>query len=170
MYSKFQLAILIFSIFIFSGCSIKSYENENKIELLSKKLTHLSPNVDEMEANILAKEMVLYPKELAKKYELTSPPLFHNFLVNIGYKEKGLCYHWARDLLEKFKTLNIKSINLIQIIANKGEYDEHNALCAIAVGGKFDECVILDAWRNSSSLFFANIRDDKDYNWKPKRI
>jgi len=157
---------------IFIGCSVKNgaYTNDDKakIDSLSYALISLSPKVDRYEANLLAKEMVLYPKELAKKYDLVYPPLLHNFLVNVGAREKGLCYHWVEDLWDRFETLKLKTIDLVWVVANKGEYNEHNALSAIPKGGDFRDGILLDSWRDSSSLFWIKTKNDKEYFWKRK--
>ena len=58
-------------------------------------------------------DAITYSKYLANEYELVSPPLFHNtFLVNYNMKEKGLCHHFAKDLLAYLNRKNTKALNL----------------------------------------------------------
>lgn len=138
-----------------------------KIRELTDTIMGLGPNIDREEASFVAREAVLYPKHLANKYKLIAPPNSHNVLVNTGKRDRGLCYHWARDMTDHivadrtFKTLTLK-----RAVANQGRNYEHNVLTVAAKGKGIEDAFILDAWRNSSELYVVQTRDDPIYDWK----
>ena len=70
-----------------------------QVEELATAIAGLGAAVDPQEARAAAEVAFAYPLELAEAYELTSPPLMHNTLVNFGFKPRGLCVHWTRDML-----------------------------------------------------------------------
>ncbi len=171
------LFTLIFSIFLFSACSTKydnvdlnkkDYRNE-EVKKLAEEIVSISPKIDKKEAYSLSYDAITYSKYLANKYELTSPPLFHNFLVNTNIKEKGLCYHFARDLLEYLQTKNYKTFDLKRVVADRKGYFEHNAVVLTAKGVNLENSIVLDAWRNSGRLYWSKIKNDKDYVWELKQ-
>ena len=165
---------LLFSIFLFSACSAKydnvdlnkrDYSSED-VKKMAEEIISISPKIDKKEAYAVSYDAITYSKHLANKYELTSPPLFHNFLVNTNIKEKGLCYHFARDLLSYLQTKNYKSFDLKRVVADKKGYFEHNAVLLTVKGVDLQNSIVLDAWRNSGRLYASRIKDDKDYNWE----
>lgn len=159
---------LFLSLFLVSGCSIKhanSTLDKDEVNRLAGAICSLSDSIDKKEAHLLSSEAISYSKYLATKYELVAPALFHNFLVNIGIKERGLCYHFAQDMRERLEMLDLKTIDILWAVANKGECFEHNALVVVPKNGVFHKGILLDAWRNSSLLYWSRVGDDKDYIW-----
>ncbi|MGB5920206.1 MAG: hypothetical protein WBG60_13830, partial [Arcobacter sp.] len=94
---KYIITILL-SIF-FIGCSSSNIQVEKKLtkDNLSVLLSSLNNKVNKKEAKILSFEMFKQSQFLKESYDLVSPPLFQNFLVNIGIKDKGLCWQFAYD-------------------------------------------------------------------------
>jgi len=126
----------------------------------------LSLQVDKKEAKKLSYEMLFYSYELKDKYDLVKPPLYHNFLVNIGVKKRGLCWHFAYDMLAHAKSLNLSSFDYYIGGANINDYwQEHNTFVATCKGCKFEDGIVLDPWRNSGVLYFSKVKDDKKYIW-----
>lgn len=180
------IGFILTSLVVFSGCSVKHAQIdlsadetlslrvsderiEDKIASLQKTLQSLSSEVSEEEAKAFSRAAVLYPYYLAKEYDLVSPPKFHNFLITIGIKERGLCYHWAGDLISYFQKQGFKSFDLYRAVVEQGNLGEHNAVVVTAKGRPFSEGVILDAWRDSSELFFKKVEEDQDYLWVQNR-
>lgn len=129
-------------------------------------LLSLSKNISKNDAKTLAKEMILFSSDLKKEYELVTPPLYHNFLVNIGLKDRGLCWHFAYDMLAHAKELNLKSFDYYIGGANIDDYwEEHNTLLVTCKGCPFEEGIVLDPWRNSGKLYYSKIKDDTSYKW-----
>ncbi|WP_320034301.1 hypothetical protein [Halarcobacter sp.] len=166
--------ILIISLTFFLGCSVKNTQTnisninitKTKIDMLTSEINSLNEYIDKEEARSLAFDTVTYSKYLAQKYEVVKPALFHNLLINLKIKDRGLCYHYANDLLKYLNTKKYKSFKLIKIVSSPGEYFEHTSLAVTTHRNKFDESIVLDAWRDSGELYFSKIKDDKKYDWE----
>jgi len=138
-----------------------------KIQELREMIMNLGPNIDFSEANFVAREAVLYPMHLANKYKLVGPPNSHNVLVNTGKREKGLCYHFARDMQDQIvKGRTYETLTLVRAVSFQGEQFEHNVLTVAAKGKGLKDAIILDAWRDSASLYYVNTQDDPLYRWE----
>ena len=165
-----QYLFLIFILFLFQGCT-NSPKLPQQDDIKTKKLEILidSLHVDKKEAKELAQKAIIHSKELAKEYKLVSPPLFQNFLVNIGLKKRGLCWQFAYDMLSFVKAQNYKSFDYYIGGANVGDYwREHNVLVVTCKGCGFKDGILLDPWRDSGNLYFSKIKDDKKYKWKQR--
>lgn len=168
------ITILVLILF-FCGCSVKHQSAEDKnsflqkeaksIISLQKQIENLSSSIDKNEAKNIAEEAHFYPKVLAKKYNLSYPPQFHNFLINIGAKKRGFCYHWTEDLILYLKSKNYKTIELRWGVYEKGTMFEHNCVVITPKNGNFYDGIILDPWRKSSKLFWSKIKEDEEYTW-----
>jgi hypothetical protein len=156
------LAILL------AGCSAKPqnlHVTSEQVEKLSLDLQQLSDKVDREEARMFAYEALLYPQILAERYGLVYPPTFHNFLINTGLKERGLCYQWSEDMITHLKNLHYQSFDLRWGVANKGEFDEHNTVVVVAKGAPFYTGILIDPWRRSGVLYWTKLNNDPDYRW-----
>ncbi len=166
---KHYVYLLIFS-FLFVGCANNpspAKQSDNNIKKLEILLNTL--HADKKETKDLAKKAIIHSKELALEYNLVKPPLFQNFLVNIGLRKRGLCWQFAYDMLDFVKKQNYKSFDYYIGGANIGNYwSEHNVLVVTCKGCRFSEGVLLDPWRNSGDLYFSKLKDDKRYSWKQR--
>jgi len=163
-----SLFIIISFVFLLCGCSVKQETLQitpDKVEQLTIELTHLSDTVDYQEARLFAYEALLYPQTLVDRYGLVYPPTFHNFLINTGFKERGLCYQWSEDMITHLKGLKYQSFDLRWGVANKGEFDEHNSVVVVAKGAPFRTGILIDPWRKSGVLYWAKLIDDPEYKW-----
>lgn len=160
--------IVFFILLFFTGCSVSNTPQVNSSDIINlhQLLKSLNKNNNIKESSILANEMFQKAKFLKKSYALVKPPLFHNFLVNIGIKKRGLCWHFAYDMLAHAKSLNLNSFDYYIGGANINDYwEEHNSLIVTCKDCKFSNGIVLDPWRNSGKLFFAKIKNDTQYNW-----
>lgn len=152
-------------IFFYTGCT----HQPNKplhVKNLEKTIISIGSSIDRNEANELSIKSIIISSELAKEYNLVKPPLYHNFLVNIGVRKRGLCWHFAYDMLNQIKALNFKTFDYYIGGANINDYwEEHNTLVVTCKGCDFNDGVILDPWRNSGTLYFNKLKDDTNYNW-----
>lgn len=167
-----QYFILIFILILSTGCSVKyeknaSFEDQQKSKIydLTQALISLNPSVLKKEAQHAASIAVLYPLDLTQKYELTSPPLWHNSLINMQIKQRGLCYHFAEDLAYKLKLQRFKSLKIRWADHKNGQYWEHNALVITAWNQPFKQGILFDAWRDSGKLFWDFVKNDTQYDW-----
>jgi len=138
----------------------------DKVKQLKQVLVALSETVDKTEAQLVAETAVRESAVLAEEYQLVRPAVAHNLLVVLGLRERGLCYHWAEDLMKRLQTLNVKSFRLHWGAAYRGsELREHNCVVITAKGQSFFKGIVLDPWRNSGNLFWAQVAKD-NYPWK----
>jgi len=170
MYS-FRIYILLL-LFIFGGCSLTPLPPSSpkiittQIDKLSTMIIDLNTTIDRYEAKDIASRAINYSKYLAKKYRVVSPPLWHNTLVNLGIRKRGLCYQWAEDLLSYLLIKKYQTIKFYTVGSSIGSYFEHNALAISAKGSTLKRAILLDAWRGSGNLYFIEIDKDKRYKWK----
>jgi len=140
---------------------------KTRITQLSQLLQSLDTNIPSQEATILSQDIFHETAILTKEFELTSPPLFHNFLVNTGIREKGLCYHWSDALYGYLLQKKYPHFEFHLVGANIGEYfSEHNALVVVAKNGSIKNGILVDPWRDSGKLYFSRVVEDKKYQWK----
>ena len=131
---------------------------------LRDALVGLGPEVSQDEAAGLAARAFTESEKLATAYGVIGPPLFQNFLVNIGVKKRGLCYQWTEDLMRRLATSPLRSLKLHWGTARGGTWREHNCIVVTARGQPFADGIVLDAWRHSGRLFWAPVRADH-YPW-----
>ncbi len=165
---RYLFKFLIASFFLL-GCVeyTPRVESDRQVELATLLQT-LNPQASTKETMQLSHDIFTKTAALAKKFDMTSPPQYHNFLVNIGLKEKGLCYQWADALYLHFtKRTNYPSFEFHLVGANIGSYwTEHNSLVVVGRGMKVEEGVIIDPWRDAGKLYFSKLKEDSAYQWK----
>jgi hypothetical protein len=168
---RFGKFFALASLLCFVGCaqfsnpsSVRVQEKETETAALKNRLTALAPTVSGDEAARLAACGFGYSRELAQEYRVVRPALFQNLLVNVGIRKRGLCYQWAEDLLAKFQTLNLTTLELHWGMARAGTFREHNCIVVTARGQPFKQGIIFDAWRHCGNLTWAPVREDK-YPW-----
>jgi len=137
-----------------------------KINALRNNLADLNRQASVLEAERVAETAVTYAGDLAEEYDLVRPAILHNVFVRIGLKDRGLCYHWAEDLMQQLQLLDLKTYQLHWGVAYRGsELREHNSVVITARGEPFETGMVLDPWRNSGDLYWALIQTDS-YPWK----
>ena len=123
--------------------------------------------LSDAEALALSQDIFSKTALLTKAFQVTSPPQYHNFLVNVGVKEKGLCHHWSDALYVYLNSKQYTQYEFHLLGANIGEYwKEHNVLVVVAKGQSWQDGVILDPWRDSGRLYFSTVKEDSKYVWK----
>jgi len=70
--------------------------------------------------------------QLRHDYGVIGPPLFNNFLVNLGIRKRGLCFQWAEDLLVQLDALKLRTLQVHWAEARAGSLREHN--CVVGHG------------------------------------
>ena len=135
------------------------------VHQLRQQLVGLSPAVRPREAQRLATIAFETSARLRRDYEVSGPAGFHNFLVNAGVKQRGLCHHWARDLMNSLATAKPATLDLHWGIARRGTLREHNCVVVTAKGAPFATGIVLDAWRHSGRLYVGAVAIDR-YPWK----
>lgn len=148
-----------------TGClHVPPPATEVQIKSLQTALVGLSPGVAEEDAASVAALAYDYPRELAQQYRLVRPPLWHNLLINLRLKQRGLCYHWAEDLAAKLQAAAPGSLELRWGVARAGSFREHNTVVVTAPDQPFNTGILLDPWRRSGELVWGSITNDI-YPW-----
>jgi hypothetical protein len=148
---------------------LASSDSEKACRDLQRDLESLAPSVSPKEAAQVAAVAVEYPPILARDYHVVGPALFHNLMVNVGLRERGLCYQWAEDLLAQLRPLQLRTLELHWAIARPGSYREHNCLVLTGSGQRFDCGIVLDAWRHSGRLYWTPVLTDH-YRWEEGQL
>ena len=149
-----------------SGIQADAQIYRDKVKQLEQVLIALNKTVDTTEAMKVAETAVRESAVLAEEYQLVRPAFAHNLLVVLGFKDRGLCYHWTQDLMIRLQALDLKSLQLHWGVAYRGsELREHNCIVVTAIGQSFFKGIVLDPWRNSGKLFWARVTKDR-YPWK----
>jgi hypothetical protein len=163
---SFKLLLLLS--FFLAACNVTpTPASEQKVMMLTKLLRSLDVTIAQKEALRLSRDIFQQTTKLTKAFELTSPPWFHNVLVNIGLREKGLCYHWSDAFYRSLVKKSYPHFSFHLGGANIGEYwSEHNVLVVTGKEGKFEEGVVIDPWRDSGKLYFSKIKEDRVYHWQ----
>jgi hypothetical protein len=94
------------------------------------------------------------------------PAVFQNFLIHIGARQRGFCWHWARDIGTRLKELRLKTLYLHWGAADAGTHLEHNVIVVTARNQSFREGYIIDGWRNAGRLCWWPVTKDSSYVWK----
>lgn len=120
----------------------------------------------EREAEAVARMAIPAFEELKKDYEMVRPAILHNLLVNVGLKEQGLCWQWARDLTDRLKGLKLETFDLLWATARGGTVREHNTVVLVTHDRPLEDGLLLDGWKHSGKPFWIRVTDDKKHPWK----
>ena len=150
---------------VLTGCAHSAGARREAARVLPERLAALGPTVSQDEAQRAAACAYDSAQQLAREYRVVGPPLFHNFLVNLGLRKRGLCYHWAEDLAARPQSLKLTTLDLHWGIARAGSLREHNSVIVTAKGQPFEEGIVLDGWRHSGRLYWAPVTSDR-YPWQ----
>src|SRR4029434_9368004 len=55
----------------------------------------LAPDVDPGEAELVSVTAHTTARNLAREWRVVPPCIFQNFLIHIGARQRGFCFHWA---------------------------------------------------------------------------
>jgi len=178
----YGIAALLILLILLTGCAADSgrtkpstgtgtpadsaISRDEDIEALYAALIGLDAEVDGSEARLVAETAVTYSHMLAADYRVVRPAVWHNILVRLGFRERGLCYHWTTDLMRRLQALKMTSLDLHWGVAHRGsQLREHNTVVVTARGRRFESGIVLDPWRYSGDLFWAAVPED-GYPWK----
>ena len=140
--------------------------DRQKAEALENDLAALNHGSARKEARKLAETALQTSAFLTEEYELVRPPFLHNIFVQMGWRDRGLCYEWTEDLMSHLQALQLKDYQLRWGVAHRGsDLREHNTVVITANGQAFEDGLVLDPWRNSGNLYWEVVNKDT-YPWK----
>jgi hypothetical protein len=140
--------------------------DEKSIAGFRDAIVALAPDVDPREAELLSTTAHTTARELAREYRVVGPSVFQNFLIHIGVRERGFCFHWAHDIGERLRALRPRTLVLHWGAASAGTRLEHNCVVVTARGQPFGDGYIIDGWRNAGRLLWWPVKKDNSYVWK----
>ena len=139
-------------------------QDEKSIADLRNALIALSPRtVDPNEAALLSETAHHTSRQLAQDYGMHGDPAFHNYLIRIGVKKKGICADYTHDIGARLREMRFKTLVLHWGTAWEKESDENNALIVTARNQSFFDGIVLDGWRRAGRLFWCHVKDDAEY-------
>lgn len=149
-----------------TGTSAEAFSRGNEqIVRLDEDLATLLGYRDE-ETPRLAQTILSATETLARQYHVQPPALWHNFLVNVGMRDRGLCCHWTQDLLREIEALQLQKYHAVWAVSHHGTWREHSSVIITAADQRFEQGLVLDAWRNAGQLYWVHVVDDT-YAWRP---
>jgi hypothetical protein len=153
--------ILIFAIPVDAAWA----RDDESIKALRDTIVALAPDVDPAEAERVSVTAHTTSRSLAREYRMVRPPDFQNFLIHIGLRQRGFCFHWARDIGARLKELKLKTLVLHWGAAFAGTERENNCLVLTARGQPLRDGIVIDGWRKAGRLWWSPVIKDKRNPW-----
>lgn len=148
-------------------CALRERDRDDakSIAALSDHLVAMAGTVDAAtEARAIAAALVTTTRAEAEKYRMVGSPLFNNFLIQIGAKNEGYCYHWTEALLQALPPEHGYYFERHWGGANVGRATENNAVIVTAKGAPLDRGLVYDAWRGAGRPWWMWVKEDH-YRW-----
>jgi hypothetical protein len=166
----FVVALAAFALFI-PGASARPrgelvLATSAEDEVLRARIVALSPTINPEEARLVAHTAYTTGRELKREWRVVSSPTMQNFLINIGARKRGYCWHWAEALLARLDALALQTIQLHWAEADVKTDTEHNVIVVTGRGQPMAEGILLDNWRKSGRLLWGPVKGDVTYAWK----
>lgn len=154
---------------LLGGCATVQPQNIfDETPRLVEALRALSPGVAPREAEQLAIGLLQNAWELANEYRMSPVPGLHNVKVNLGFRERGLCWHFAVDMIAYARSLGLRSFDYYWAVAHEGfPLKEHSVMVVTARGEPFETGLVMDAWRRPYRLYWTAVTKDPGYPWRP---
>ena len=166
--NHFTTLLMVCATALATGCStvVPLADQADRAQLLQGQLVQLDGTVDAGEATQLASAAVEHAAELARDYRPIRPAWFNNILINSGFRDRGLCYHWTNDLFAHLHQLGLRTLQLHLAVSGRATSHEHNCIVVTARNQPFEQGIVLDAWRYGGRLWSVRVAEDKKYPWQ----
>lgn len=136
---------------------------------MARSILSLSGGIDPEEAARAARISYEYTAQLRQEYQITDPPLVHNFKVNRGERPRGLCWHWAEDMEKRLLAEGFRTLDVHRAIANHDNIRiDHSTAIVSAKGASMYDGMVVDPWRLGGELTWVKTREDPRYKWAPR--
>ncbi|TCP38668.1 hypothetical protein [Rhodovulum marinum] len=141
-----------------------------EIDALARDIAALGPGVDPEEAARAAQIAHTHARQLAQDYRVSDPPIIHNTKVNMGLRERGLCYQWADDMQARLAQEAFRTLQLYRAISPGDRLFriDHSTVILARRGDPMERGVVLDPWRAGGDLFWSPVTEDPKYSWRPR--
>jgi len=85
----------------------------------------------------------------------------------MGLRDRGLCWHWARDMEARLAEEKFETLDLHRALANADSLRlEHSTLIISHAGDTYAQGIVLDPWRFGGALFWSQTTNDARYIWR----
>src|SRR5947208_6896086 len=123
-------------IFGLIGCLAASAQasDEKSIKGFRDAIIALSPDVDPDEAELVSETSHHTARRLQKEWRVAPISIFQNFLIHIGARDRGFCFHWAHDIGLELRKIPLKTLVLHWAEAYPAPHLEPNVRVVTAVG------------------------------------
>lgn len=159
------LSGLLLALLVCFACAPARADDSKSIRNFSKAIAALAPDVDPAEAEAVSVTSHTTARRLAKEWRVVPPANFQNFLIHIGRRQYGYCFHWARGIGTELRALHLKTLVLHWAAADPGTNLEHNVVVVTARGQDMRDGYIIDGWRACGRLIWWPVKTDT-YPWK----
>jgi hypothetical protein len=132
-------------------------------------IVKLAPDVDPAEAELVSVTTHTTARRLQKEWRVAPLAIYQNFLIHIGARQRGYCFHWAHDIGAQLRTLPLKTLVLHWAEAYPNTHLEHNVVVATAPGQPMNTGYIVDGWRAAGRLLWWPVKKD-EYPWKENMV
>ncbi len=139
--------------------------DEKSIKRFREAIVALAPTVDPAEAALVSEISHVTARRLQKQWRVVPPANFQNFLIHMGARERGFCFHWAHDIGAELKKLPLKTLELHWAEAHANTRLEHNVVVVTARGQPLRSGYIIDGWRATGRLLWWPVVKD-EYPWR----
>jgi len=156
-----QSFLALFLAIFLAACSKTPVPNQSLEDLL------VGVGASQIEAKNLSQAAHSKTALLKAQYGSTLPPRWHNTLVNLGLKSRGLCWHYAHDLHASLAPLTDNLQAVIVVAHLDSWWSEHSAVVLTCKDCQIEKGVVLDAWRDSNGLFYSPVSNDS-YPWRKR--
>jgi|KBSMisStandDraft_5_1062788.scaffolds.fasta_scaffold15515_4 hypothetical protein len=156
---------LIILVLLTCLASAAKADDEKSINGFRDAIVSLGPDVDPDEAQLISETSHHTARRLQKEWRVAPVSIFQNFLIHIGARDRGFCFHWAHDIGLELRKIPLKTLVLHWAEAYSGTRLEHNVVVVTAVGQPLSTGYIIDAWRAAGRLLWWPVSKD-EYPWK----
>ncbi len=116
------------------------------------------------EAEAIATRIVQTTRTVGEEYGMVGSPLFNNFLVHVGIKKAGFCYHWTETLARAVADLPWQHFSHLWGVASLLNVTENNALVIMSRGESVADGIVYDPWRGAGKPYWRSVAGDH-YKW-----
>jgi len=148
---------------------VAAANDEKSIRGFQKAIVELGPGIDPVEAQAISETAHHTARDLQKKWRVVPFAIFQNFLIHIGARDRGFCFHWAHDIGMELRKIPLKTLELHWAEAYPNTHLEHNVVVVTERGQPIESGYIIDGWRAAGRLLWWPVKKD-EYPWKENPV
>ena len=169
--SKFRQLLWLIVFFLITGSFVHlaRADDGKSINGFREAIIKLGPNVDPSEAEAVSETSHHTARELQKKWRVFPFAIVQNFLIHVGARDRGYCFHWAHDIGMELRKLPLKTLELHWAEAYANTHLEHNVVVVTVPGQPIETGYLIDGWRAAGRLLWYPVKKD-EYPWKENPV